>query len=400
MVKKKLGLLVLIVALLLTVGGQAVFAAQDTSTAPQQWDVSVSLNRTQAIEVFSMFPSTLIIHEGDTVTFTNKGFGAPHTVTFWGQTTPLAPEEIDESFAAPNVPSGSSWDGKTLLNSGIFFPGSGYSVTFTASGVFPYLCLVHPTMTGTIIVVPKGQPIPSKADQLAEQKAQLGDFNKQVSDLNKQRSAVNYTKNKDGSLTYTAYAGMGTSELLINQYAPGTFYINEGDSIKWITDSHEFQFVMFNVPKDFKAMSDTGELNPLIETASGTKVFDGKGFVRSGPIMPDMPFELKFSKAGTYTFTDPLWVKSGKVIVAPKGATKLIVNNVPVVTDVQVKQGQTLILASSIAKITKAKLVVGKNVAKYTINKKTYVSIAEVVGAVGGDYHWDSTSKTVYVTAK
>ncbi|WP_164779549.1 cupredoxin domain-containing protein [Paenibacillus kobensis] len=400
MLKKKAGLFVLAVLLLFTVGGQFVWAAPDTSTSPQSWDVNVSLAQNNEVSLFSMQPRTLIIHEGDTVKFANNGGLAPHTVTFWGQTTPPTADQIDESYAAPSAPSGSSWDGQTMLNSGIFFPGQSYTVTFTASGVFPYLCLLHSSMKGTIIVVPAGQPIPSKDEQQQEQAAKLKELDQQFADLKKSRSVPSYEKNKNGSITYTGYAGSGTPDLMINLYSPSTFYINEGDTIKWVTDSHDFQFVLINLPKGFAAIDEKGEFNPLLEKPAGGPVFDGKEFVSSGAIMPDMSFQLTFAKAGTYTITDPLWNKTGKVIVAPKGAAKLVVNNVPVLTDVQVKQGQTLIPASSLSQITSAKLVVGKNLTKYTINKKTYVSVVEIVNAIGGKYNWDSVIKTAVVTTK
>ncbi|MFC5531849.1 cupredoxin domain-containing protein [Cohnella yongneupensis] len=409
MFKKKLGLWILVLALFVTIGGQTAFATSDTSTTAQSWDVDVSIVNSTEVIIFSMQPRTLIIHEGDTVNFTNRGVAAPHTVTFWGQTTPAAP---DDSFAAPSVPNGSSWDGKSMINSGLMFPGQSYSITFTGSGVYPYLCLLHPAMVGDIIVVPKGQPIPSKADQQAQQAAKLKELDQQVASIKKERSVTSYAKNKDGSFTYSGYAGSGTPELMINAYSPNTYYINEGDSITWNTDAPDFQFVFFNLPKGFVPIKDNGDFDPLLETPTGGPDFDGKETISSGPIMPAMPamagmpampampFTLKFSKAGTYTFTDPVWGKSGKVIVAPKGAAKLVVNNVPIVTDVQVKQGQTLVPSTVVAKLTKQKLVVGKDIVKYTINKKTYVSIQEVVAKVGGTYNYDAAIKLVTVTAK
>lgn len=398
--RKKFGLIVLATALLFMLSMQATSAEPDTSTASQSWQVNVGKALSKEAEVFNMFPSTLIIHEGDSVTFTNNGTAAPHTVTFWGSTTPPAPENLDESYAAPNVPSGSAWDGKTLLNSGIFFPGQSYSATFSTSGVYPYLCLLHPNMTGTIIVIPKGQPILSKADQLAAQTDQLKAFGQQVAAVKKDRAAPTYVKNKDGSLTYAAYAGSGTQDLMVNLYSPNALYINEGDSIQWVTDSHDFQFVFFNTPKDFSAILPNGDLNPLLESPAGGPEFDGKEAIRSGMIMPDMPFTLKFTKAGTYMFSDPVWGKSGKVVVAPKGAAKLILNGSPVVTDVQAKQGTVYVPSSFIASVTKAKLVVGKDLAKTTIQKKTYVSLAELIDKIGGTYAWNAVTKTATVTTK
>ena len=40
----------------------------------------------------------------------------------------------------------------TGFNSGNISPGATYSYTFDTPGVYPYKCLIHPTMTGTVIV--------------------------------------------------------------------------------------------------------------------------------------------------------------------------------------------------------------------------------------------------------
>lgn len=40
----------------------------------------------------------------------------------------------------------------TGFNSGNVAPGASYSYTFNAPGVYPYKCLIHPTMTGEVIV--------------------------------------------------------------------------------------------------------------------------------------------------------------------------------------------------------------------------------------------------------
>ncbi|PPD57862.1 cupredoxin domain-containing protein [Dehalogenimonas etheniformans] len=39
-----------------------------------------------------------------------------------------------------------------LFDSGLFSPGGSYTHTFTTAGTYPYYCIIHPGMTGTIIV--------------------------------------------------------------------------------------------------------------------------------------------------------------------------------------------------------------------------------------------------------
>lgn len=68
-------------------------------------------------------PNTTTVTAGETVKWTNRGFG-PHTVTAVGGTFDSGALAINESF----------------------------SVTFTTPGSFLYACTIHPTMKGTVIV--------------------------------------------------------------------------------------------------------------------------------------------------------------------------------------------------------------------------------------------------------
>ena len=38
------------------------------------------------------------------------------------------------------------------FNSNLFLPGATFDVEFEDPGEYPYLCIVHPWMTGTVIV--------------------------------------------------------------------------------------------------------------------------------------------------------------------------------------------------------------------------------------------------------
>lgn len=82
---------------------------------------------------------TVTVHVGETVVFTNTGMGAPHTVTFGTEPANVfAPSGDPAHFGGGN------------LNSGIMppapAPGSTFSVTFTATGTFKYICALHDYM--------------------------------------------------------------------------------------------------------------------------------------------------------------------------------------------------------------------------------------------------------------
>jgi len=72
---------------------------------------------------FAFDPQTVTIKVGDTVNWTNMD-EAPHNAT-----------AVD-----------TSWKTST------FGKGESGSFTFTTAGTFPYICTVHPNMTGTVIV--------------------------------------------------------------------------------------------------------------------------------------------------------------------------------------------------------------------------------------------------------
>jgi plastocyanin len=73
---------------------------------------------------FAFDPAAVEIPVGATVTWTNTG-AVPHTAT-----------ASDGTF-----------------DSGELAPGASFSHTFTAAGTFPYICQIHPQMTGTVTVV-------------------------------------------------------------------------------------------------------------------------------------------------------------------------------------------------------------------------------------------------------
>jgi len=81
-------------------------------------------------------PDTVLIVKGETVTWTNDDTAA-HTVT-----------------SGAGVPDG-------YFDSSLFMAGTTYSVTFSEGGAFDYFCMVHPWMTGIVIVADIDEPQPT-----------------------------------------------------------------------------------------------------------------------------------------------------------------------------------------------------------------------------------------------
>jgi len=70
--------------------------------------------------------------------------------------------------ATHTVTSGVSPDYDDLFDSGIFGPGKSYSYTFTDIGHYPYFCLLHPWMEGTIIVTSGYSIVPNVGKQVGD----------------------------------------------------------------------------------------------------------------------------------------------------------------------------------------------------------------------------------------
>ncbi|WP_308637167.1 plastocyanin/azurin family copper-binding protein [Paenibacillus silvisoli] len=411
---KKIRIIILALILAATMGMTGVNAA-DNAAAPQSWDVSVGLKMSADTEMFSMQPGVTYIHEGDTVTFTNKDMLAPHTVTFLAGGPPLTDPN------RPADPSGSQWDGTKPLDSGQMMPGMTYVVTFTKSGAYPFYCQIHPSMKGTIVVVPKGQLIPTKVEQIAAQKEHLDEAMHLAHTLREHANEPHYTVDGKGAITYQVSASISTHELMVNAFLPGELYINAGDSVEWTNTAMEVHLATINVPKDMEVLTAEG-FNPAIIAQTKNTQFDGKGMITSGFLGMMEPadlihpsFRVTFTKPGTYTVTDPLWNFSGTIVVAPKGAAKLVVNGKAVVTDTVKKNGHVFAPLKDAAKALNVKYAVnskkvvtlgGKKLtttaetASFVKNGTTYVALDAVAQLLGKPFGWDAKALTFTITTK
>ncbi len=94
----------------------------NTGASSQPEEINEELMQEVMIKDFAFSPSTLTVKKGTTVTWTNED-SAPHTAT-----------------------SGDVFD------SGNLGTGQSFSYTFDEAGTFDYICTIHPSMEGAIIV--------------------------------------------------------------------------------------------------------------------------------------------------------------------------------------------------------------------------------------------------------
>ncbi len=114
--------LMLLTAVLLMAGCTSELGTS-TTTDPSSVPTSPIETRV-AINNFNFTPGDLLVQSGTTVLWQNRAETTRHTAT-----------AVD-----------GDWD------SGILQGGADFSFTFTEPGVYAYFCVIHPAMTGTVIV--------------------------------------------------------------------------------------------------------------------------------------------------------------------------------------------------------------------------------------------------------
>jgi plastocyanin len=134
--------------------------------------VSVGMAGKDNVEILAMFPSTLHVHPGATVSFAMaNGTGETHTATF-GPLSYLKPlansiggPEPTATAVYPSSPPGGAIPlpgphGNGFANAGVLDRDSGTpfkaqtKFTFTQPGTYHFVCLIHPFMHGTVVVSP------------------------------------------------------------------------------------------------------------------------------------------------------------------------------------------------------------------------------------------------------
>lgn len=96
--------------------------------------------------------TSVTVPVGTTLSWVNQTNNEPHTVTFPALGQPPPPG--DPFMPGTGPLTGQTYDGTALANSGPFFPGQSFSLTFTKAGTYKYFCLIHDDfgMVGTVTV--------------------------------------------------------------------------------------------------------------------------------------------------------------------------------------------------------------------------------------------------------
>ena len=178
----------------------------------------------------------------------------------------------NDDSAAHTVTSGSMADGPNgLFDSGLFMSGNTFKFTFDDSGIYDYFCMVHPWMTGKVIV---------------------GDVDEMVVESEPEPEVV-----ETSSLIATVQTAVGSGtpgcEETNECYLPYEVAIDVGGTVIW---------------ENIDTAAHTVTAGKMPEGPSG--VFD------SGLFMSGNTFEFTFDESGTYDYFCMVhpWM-TGKVIV-------------------------------------------------------------------------------------
>jgi len=260
-----------------------------------------------AVVGMTFYPDTITIDVGDSITWTYHG--EAHTVSFLSG----APRPSPSSPQAAAPAGGTTYDGTGVDSSGIVRPIPGhntYTLTFTTAGTFPYVCLLHPGMGGTVLVKPAGTPYPKTQAQYDEAAAiqSQQDLAGGVSLMNSAPPPTT-SQNADGSTNYNVPAGLDAGMASVMRFVPNTLTIAVGDTVTWtVPDPMEVHTITFAPDGNYPDFPSLKAFTP-----AGGPTYDGSTFTNSGVILPKVvplvqgipsthSYTVKFTKPGTYTY--------------------------------------------------------------------------------------------------
>lgn len=236
--------------------------------------------------------------------------GAP----FWfnGQPSVLIPPE----HAFPQ--GGRSTDGRKYINSGLSAPAfRPYTVRFTRTGTFRYICLVHPGMAGSVRVLGRNRAIPSARADRAAGIAQLERA------VDRARRLARFTPGANNVV-----AGHDRGEVAWFRFFPRTKTVSLGQAVRFSVSSRsEIHTVRFG-PDAWRSAADRElvmaqpqppgpprlQFNALIFLPSDpvlpphTGVNHGNGFLNTGVIdtnpnsPPPASVNVTFAARGTFDY--------------------------------------------------------------------------------------------------
>jgi plastocyanin len=278
------------------------------------------------VQVNAFLPNALQVDAGDTVKWT-VGSGEFHTVTFLsGGARPdlivFGPggPAINPVVAAPS--GGAAYGGSGYFNSGLLVQGQSYQLTFTAPGDYPFVCLVHSQMMGTLHVRPAGTPYP-ETQAAYDQQARVAGAQLQAQGLALQAQGLAAAAQSRPALASTAGTGAllpGTATLAVVRFLPQRLTVHVGQTVTWTNRDPEFPHTVTFGPEP--GGGPLGAFAPIGASGGHATVSSNSTTVNSGFLGAGLPttFSATFTTPGTYPYIcalhDDLGM-TGTIVVLP-----------------------------------------------------------------------------------
>jgi plastocyanin len=309
----------------------AVMGQGAAQSAGSTWKVAIGGETPDhGIQAQIFAPSLITIHAGDTVTWSMASV-FEHTVTFLSGArppAPVVPEEGGKFRFNPmtfNPQGGPAYGGKGVASSGFLQAKGTYSLTFTKPGKYAYVCLLHPGMIGTVVVLAPGKKLPATQAELdragaVQVKSALARGGPLLTNM--RPSVIKAAK----SATYVSPMVGSRGAASVLRFLPESLTVKTGDTVRWeMRDPMELHTITFSgseQPPDFiqpPQMQPQGPpkiyFNPKGVVRLGGFTHAGDGYYNSGFMAMDVPgpktYSLTFTRPGTYTYWCVVHVPQG-----------------------------------------------------------------------------------------
>lgn len=280
------------------------------------------------IAVLMYLPQSITVTEGTTVSWSIPG-PEPHSVTFLppGQTMPSPESPEGQKLFAPTPAANGTYDGKSLVNSGLvpLGPQAGppFKLKFPTAGAYKYQCVIHPQMTGTINVVAAGTKADAQADVQSRSDSESKTWLAEGQAAKKTFMATPPATEKaaDGTTTWTVQMGTSTAHTDILAFAPVPVAIKARDKVTFVDNSSAPHTASFagktQLPQD-----PTSDAAQKATPGASPQTLNANDFFNTGLLPPNAPpgagpplaarsYTYVVPTTGTYAYVCLLHVGSG-----------------------------------------------------------------------------------------
>ncbi|MFQ6026346.1 MAG: SMP-30/gluconolactonase/LRE family protein [Dehalococcoidia bacterium] len=297
------------------------------------------------VSLQAYFPRDVRVRAGDTVTWKLNQDDEPHTVSFLSG-EPRIPFAIPDPETGPpqfifnpqasfptRLPGSpvETYNGTGFVGSGIMLndppapgapPNNAITLVMGTPGIYEYVCLLHPTMNGTIVVEPAtAAEVPSQGEIDNVAQAELAALLAETEALRDADPVIRQEPGPNGTTIWNVQIGAASFDQTgeVFDFLPKEINIQRGDTVVWSTVSPTIHTVTFAPGREaptIEVVIPQPQGPPRIEVSSEVlfphrpaDTFDGTGYWNSGLIDTDVhrppggsSFSMTFSEPGSFDY--------------------------------------------------------------------------------------------------